>query len=53
MERWAVFDPDGALAAAKSVKVNRKDLVETVLKVVAVKSPSRAPSMQMEWIPMK
>jgi hypothetical protein len=42
LARWATFDPDGALAAAKSVEVNRKDLIEAVLKVVAVKSPSRA-----------
>ena len=42
MERFASIDPDGALAAAKSVEVNRKDLVEKVLKVVAIKSPSRA-----------
>lgn len=42
MKRWAAFDPDGALAAAKSVEVNRKGLIEAVLKVVATKSPPQA-----------
>jgi len=42
MERFAAIDPDGALTAAKSVEANRKGLIEAVLKVIAIKSPSRA-----------
>jgi hypothetical protein len=48
MERFAAIDPDGALAAAKSVEVNGKSLIEAVLKVIAAKSPSRALEMLPE-----
>ena len=39
-ERWAAFDPDAALAAAKSIK--NKERIYDVLVVIAVDSPSRA-----------